>query len=615
MDKKLIKAYLPWGLCAGIFTIAAASGLFYEMDNRLSDALYQERRGTDARIAIVGIDQRSLEALGPFGTWDRRILAQTVSYLNQGDIRPAVIGLDVLLAGETGTEGDLLLAEAAGTGENVVTAAAGTFGSSLVTAEDGTFYLDDFTVKSFDEPYKALRDVTAQGHINAMYDKDGILRHQLLELGLPDGRVFPSFALTIARKYIQQEEGREAGLPPADSRGFWYLNYSGLPEDYSEFISIVDLLEENIPPEYFADRIVLIGPYAAGLGDQYITSADRGEPMYGVEIQANAIHALLEGDYKEEPGAGVQLAVLFLVLAAAGAWFKSSGLAGGGAVWLAGSFAYVIIAKAAYEKGVVLHILWIPLGLTLFFGASVVLHYGKAVLEKQRVTATFKRYAAPEIVDEILRQGTQSLELGGKLTQLAVLFVDIRGFTSMSEALEPGQVVEVLNSYLTLVSSSIKNHGGTLDKFIGDAAMAFWGAPLAQEDYVMKAVLAALDMAKEADRLGDQLEARFGRRLTFGTGIHTGPAVVGNVGASDRMDYTAIGDTVNTASRLESNAPGGKIYISAAVANALEGRINAKAIGSIRLKGKAGEFQVLELEGLAEGSSGRMPVSEGKKAD
>ena len=470
-------------------------------------------------------------------------------------------------------------------------------------------------MKSFDEPYKALRDVTAQGHINAMYDKDGILRHQLLELGLPDGRVFPSFALTIARKYIQQEEGREAGLPPADSRGFWYLNYSGLPEDYSEFISIVDLLEENIPPEYFADRIVLIGPYAAGLGDQYITSADRGEPMYGVEIQANAIHALLEGDYKEEPGAGVQLAVLFLVLAAAGAWFKSSGLAGGGAVWLAGSFAYVIIAKAAYEKGVVLHILWIPLGLTLFFGASVVLHYGKAVLEKQRVTATFKRYAAPEIVDEILRQGTQSLELGGKLTQLAVLFVDIRGFTSMSEALEPGQVVEVLNSYLTLVSSSIKNHGGTLDKFIGDAAMAFWGAPLAQEDYVMKAVLAALDMAKEADRLGDQLEARFGRRLTFGTGIHTGPAVVGNVGASDRMDYTAIGDTVNTASRLESNAPGGKIYISAAVANALEGRINAKAIGSIRLKGKAGEFQVLELEGLAEGSSGRMPVSEGKKAD
>mgnify|MGYP000329151066 CR=1 FL=1 len=105
------------------------------------------------------------------------------------------------------------------------------------------------------------------------------------------------------------------------------------------------------------------------------------------------------------------------------------------------------------------------------------IHYGKAVLEKQRVTATFKRYAAPEIVDEILRQGTQSLELGGKLTQLAVLFVDIRDSPPCLRRWNRDEVVEVLNSYLTLVSSSIKNHGGTLDKFIGDAAMAFWGAP------------------------------------------------------------------------------------------------------------------------------------------
>lgn len=595
MKRRFIRIYLPWLLGAGIFTLAAAWGLFFQADNWLSDALYQERRGTDERIAIVGIDQRALEELGPFGTWDRSILAQAVSYLNQEEDRPAVIGLDVLLAGETGTEGDLLLAEAAGAWENVVTAAAGTFGSSLVTEADGSFYLDDFTVLSFDEPYKALRDVTSQGHINAMYDRDGILRHNLLELGLTDGRNYPSFALTIARMYQQREGGGEVSLPPVNSRGFWYLNYSGLPGDYSEFISVVDLLEGSIPSDYFADRIVLIGPYAAGLGDQYITPADRSEPMYGVEIQANAIHALLEGDFKKEPGMGIQLTALFLVLAAVGLWFKGSGPAAAGAVWLAGSCAYIVFAKAAYEKGIVLNLLWIPLGITVFFGAAAVLHYGKAILEKRRVTTTFKRYVAPEIVDEILKQGTQALDLGGRLTDLAVLFVDIRGFTSMSEALEPEEVVEVLNSYLTLVSASIKSHGGTLDKFIGDAAMAFWGAPLAQEDYVMKAAMAALAMAKEAEHLGDMLEKQFGRRLTFGIGIHTGPAVVGNVGAPDRMDYTAIGDTVNTASRLESNAPGGKIYISGAVAAALEGRIKVEAIGSIRMKGKAEEFEVLEL--------------------
>lgn len=168
MKQRLVRIYLPWLLGAGIFTLAAAWGLFFQVDNWLSDALYQERRGTDERIAIVGIDQRALEELGPFGTWDRSILAQAVSYLNQKEARPAVIGLDVLLAGETGTEGDLLLAEAAGAWENVVTAAAGTFGSSLVTEADGSFYLDDFTVLSFDEPYKALKNVTSQGHINAM---------------------------------------------------------------------------------------------------------------------------------------------------------------------------------------------------------------------------------------------------------------------------------------------------------------------------------------------------------------------------------------------------------------------------------------------------------------
>lgn len=636
MTKEDVRAFLPWVLGAGIFTMGAALGLFYEADNWLSDRLYQERRGTDERIAIVGIDQRALQKLGPFGTWDRSVLARAVSYLNQSeDVRPAVIGLDVLFAGESvpmdgaggteageeagpgepedgagGTEaeeeagpgesedGDALLAEASGAWGNVVTAVAGTFGTSLVNESDGNFYLDNFYVLSLDQPYAALRKATSQGHINAMYDKDGILRHNLLTLRLPDGSEYPSFSLAIAQRYRQWEAGTDAARPPVDSRGFWYLNYSGLPGDYYEFISVADLLEGTIPAEYFAGRIVLIGPYAAGLGDQYMTSADRGEPMYGVEIQANAIHALLEEDFKYEPGNGIQLLALFLLLLGSGAWFKKRGPAGGMAGWMAGLALYIVLAKIAFEKGVVLRLLWIPLGITIFFAASVGVHYGRAIMEKRRVTTTFKRYVAPEIVDEILKQGTESLELGGRHTDLAVLFADIRGFTSMSEALEPEQVVEVLNRYLTLVSAAIKNNGGTLDKFIGDAAMAFWGAPLAQDDYVMKAAQAALDMIKEGDHLGDLLERQFGRRPTFGIGIHTGPAVVGNVGAPDRMDYTAIGDTVNTASRLESAAPGGMIYISRAVADTLKGRIKVREIGAIRLKGKAEEFEALALEGL-----------------
>ena len=217
------------------------------------------------------------------------------------------------------------------------------------------------------------------------------------------------------------------------------------------------------------------------------------------------------------------------------------------------------------------------------------------------MTNTFKRYVAPEIVSEILRQGPEALELGGRLTDVAVLFVDIRGFTTMSESLSPPEVVEILNRYLDLTSRCIMQNGGTLDKFIGDATMAFWGAPLPQEDYIYRAVRAALDMVEGAKALSAELQTRYGRSVDFGVGVHCGKAVVGNVGARTRMDYTAIGDTVNTASRLESNAPAGTVYISRAVADALEGRIRATSLGdTIRLKGKTEGFEVLRLDGLTE---------------
>ena len=223
-------------------------------------------------------------------------------------------------------------------------------------------------------------------------------------------------------------------------------------------------------------------------------------------------------------------------------------------------------------------------------------NYIQAALAKHRVTTRFKKYVAPEIVNEILKEGTDSLKLGGKLTQIAVLFVDVRGFTSMSEKLDPEQLVAVLNRYLGLISECILKNGGTLDKFIGDAAMAFWGAPLRDDDYVFKAVQAAADMAAGSAALAEELERLYGRSVSFGIGIHMGPAVVGNIGSPQRMDYTAIGDTVNTAERLEANAKGGNIYISRAVAEALEGRIRVTPLGKIQLKGKEEGFEVFRMD-------------------
>jgi adenylate cyclase len=585
-------------LAVGMLTLLAALGVLDALDNAASDALYQSRNASDGEIVLIGIDDQAIEELGPYGQWGRDIIAMTLEALNQSeDCRPAAIGIDVLYTGESVQDLDGWLAEAAGQYGNVVTACAAQFGTAFQEDGEGGYYRDDFSVLAFEEPYAALRDVTTQGHINAMLDTDGILRHHMLKLRLPDGTEYPSMALALAQMYHDCYDLGPVALPPVDARNFWYVPFCGEPGDFDESISVADLLSGEISADYFAGKIVFIGPYTIGLQDNYITSIDHARQMYGVEFQANAVQALLWGEYKQEAGDGLQLALLFgvLLLGLLGFWRRRVRTAA--ALWAALCGGWVLLCMGMYQGGWVLHVLWVPVGVTVLFAGSLAVNYIQAAAERRQVTNTFKRYVAPEIVNELLKEGTEALELGGKLTTIAVLFVDVRGFTTMSEMLSPPQVVEILNRYLTLIADCILRNGGTLDKFVGDAAMAFWGAPLPQEDYIMRAVQAAADMVNGSKALSEELMAQFGRTVSFGVGVHVGEAVVGNIGSPQRMDYTAIGDTVNTSARLEANAPGGAIYISRAVADALEGRIRVTSLGdTIKLKGKKDGFEILTMD-------------------
>lgn len=608
MRKKTFKITWKLLLCAfaaaGALTLTAGAGVLQKADLSASDAFYQSPRASDGCIVLVGIDQKALEEIGPYNQWGRDVMARALEALNQSEsCRPAVIGIDVLYTGETNAGEDEWLAEAAGKYGNVVTACLAEFGSSLVEGADGELYLDSSSALTLDEPYAALKEATEQGHINAMLDTDGILRHHLLTVTLPDGRTVPSLALALAEKYLAFRGLGEVTLPPTDSRGFWYLPYCGLPGAFSESISISDLLAGRRSADYFSGKIVLIGPYAVGLQDSYLTSIDHASQMYGVEFQANAIQSLLWGDdYKQEAGNRLQLLLLFLVLFVCVLGFWKRPLRISTPLWLILCAGYLLLCRRLYSLGWVLHVLWIPVGVTLLYAGCLAFNYVQAALEKREVTSRFKKYVAPEIVNEILKEGTDSLKLGGNMTTIAVLFVDVRGFTPMSELLSPTQVVEILNRYLSLISDCILKNGGTLDKFVGDAAMAFWGAPLPQEDYCLHAVQAARDMVEGSRKLSEELMRAYGRTVSFGIGVHVGEAVVGNIGSPQRMDYTAIGDTVNTAARLEANAPGGTIYISRAVCDALEGRIRATSLGdTIKLKGKKEGFEVLVLEEILEG--------------
>ena len=591
--KKILSA-----LVAAVVITAAILAAFDGVDFAFSDRFYNSPGATDGEIVVVGMDQTAVDLLGPM-PWPRSYMADVISYLNSDpENKPAVIAVDVLYIGDgADSEADEALAEACREGGNVVMACAATFGSELVTEGD-SFYMDERTILSWNQPYDELLDAVDIGHINAMPDTDSIIRHALYSIDVPGVGTVKPFSRVIYEKYCEAT-GQEIGEEPAADNGFFYLHYTALPGGYYEDISFADLLEQTVDADYFADRIVLIGPYSMGMQDEYRTSISHAAPMYGIEIQANLIDAYRNSDYPKEVSKIAQAVLLFIVSLAAAYVFIGASVKRGVLVWLISCAVWFALCFALAKTGTVLHVLRIPLALTVLLAVCTGFNYARAQREKRKVTSVFGRYVDPAIMNELLAEGGAAETLGGKNCDIAVLFVDIRGFTTMSESLPPATVVEIINKYLTLTTECIMRYHGTLDKFVGDCTMAFWNAPVEQEDPVYLACCAAVDMAEGAKPLAEELEQRFGRSVSFGVGVHYGPAVVGNIGAPKRMDFTAIGDTVNTASRLESNAPAGTIYISRIVADMLGDRAKTTSLGSsIKLKGKAEGFEVLTLDSL-----------------
>ena len=600
MEKKSIKKLIFILAASAIFTLTAYFGLFNRLDKWIQDSVLLRPQALTGDVVVIGIDDESIEKLGPYNTWDRNVMARALRQLaSDKDNMPAVVAIDTLYSGTTDPGADANLVESTKLLPKVVTATAGVFGSDFVAGENGTFARADHLVLGYDEPFDALKEVTTQGQINAMYDLDGVLRHGILYFDVAGDsgsskRIY-SMAYEAARAFAKAN-GREIELPRTDKRGHYYLTYSAIPGTYNDGWNIAALIEGAVPSDYYAGKIVLIGPYSAGLQDEYFTPIDRAKSMYGVEVQANAIEAFLRSDYKNEAPDWLQAVIVFVLLSVLLAVFMKLKLTPAAAVMAAVCVISIAASYVLFGAGIIIHPLWIPLGTIIMFILAVGIHYVMAYLERIRVTRTFERYVAPEIVDEILKEGVENLSLGGNNVDIAVLFVDVRGFTTMSERLTPEKVVYILNKYLTMASDCVERNKGTLDKFVGDAMMAFWGAPLPQENAVYNAVKTAMEIIEGAARVSDELKAEIGEELRVGVGVNYGPAIVGNMGAEKHMDYTAIGDTVNTAARLEANAPGGTLYISRAVADQLGDKITYESLGgSIKLKGKAEGFEVLKV--------------------
>lgn len=577
---------------AAILCLTVLTSSFYALDAMICDKLYQDMNGVSRDIRIIAIDEETLDEYGSFSTWSREKSAELIELLcADKENMPIAIGMDILFTGETGKDADIHLAEATEKACSVIYASNLVYRGTTKQDDSGQLYYDAMNVEMVEEPYEALRKVSKNGFTNAFVAPDGCIRYtKLFENNNTEAQ---SFAWMLYETY-ETSYGREPVIPQMNEAGQLNFFYSGMVGQFSH-VSMKSVLDGTVPASEFKDCIVLVGAYAPGFQDAYVSAAQRSNPMYGVEIQANIIQALMDGKTAVEAPSWVYLLIVCPLMCLFFFIARRQKLIPVIAESLALIVLHVFAGMLLASKGCIIPQIYFIIMMLILTGFFIVEKYLLENYRRKKMLSAFKKYVAPQVVDELDKEGDFAVKLGGEKRNVAVLFVDIRGFTPLSESLEPEQVVSVLNEYLALTTSCILNNYGMLDKFIGDATMATFNAPFDVDDYIFKAVKAASDMRHGADALAEKLRERFGKKVSFGIGINCGEAVVGNIGCEFRMDYTAIGDTVNTAARLESCAGAGEILISKAVYDNLKDRITAEEVGQMELKGKSNAVTVYRV--------------------
>ncbi len=587
--KKKLQILAETLLVGFLVFILTVTNVFRFFDNMAKDSLYQIPRGIDSKIKIIGIDEKTMAELGPIQTWSRSFYADLLRKLNeQAESKPLLVGFDVLFSGNVDAGDDDFTAAAAESG-NVVIVDHLIYGRKLTTNEDG---FASYPVESIEEPFESLSSVCNMGYSNVSQDSDGTVR-RIIPSEVYEGAEQKMFSNILYEEYCKRK-GITPNAVPVDKNGRAIINYSGKPGDY-EYVSMIDVLNGNIDARAFTDSIVLVGAYAPGMQDDFEVPNGGSHQMYGVEVHANILQSYIQGRFSVNGNKyifGLISAVIAMLMYLLFRKFKP---------WLSLIIMIIVIITFVFvlaifnDYGTAYSIIYLPMMLILSYIASLALGYLRELKKKKKILNAFRKYVAPQVVEEIAKKGDFQIKVGGENRDIAVLFVDIRGFTTMSEVLEPEQVVEILNEYLTLTSKSIFDNLGTLDKFVGDATMAVFNSPFDLPDYEFKAVCAAMDIVNGGKALEKDLMAKYGRSVGFGVGVNVGPAVVGNIGCDFRMDFTAIGDTVNTAARLEANAKKGQVLISDALYERVKDRIEVEEIGEIPLKGKSKGVFVYEV--------------------
>jgi adenylate cyclase len=541
---------------------------------------------SEAPIVLVSIDQDSFDELNLPWPWPRDLHAALIRKLSTSQAK--IIGLDILF---TEPKSDPR--------EDRELAAAIKGAGNVILAAELTEVASDFGAKmTMSLPIPVIRhDALGYGPVNLVIDADGIVRGARPALSFQD-KLYPSFAYLIHQAMLAPTSKPAMTLGPEPR----LINFRGPSRTYP-IVPYYRILRDEIDAGVFRDKTVLIGSFAPSLHDVFGTPYSATQPTAGVEIQANLIETFLAGD-SIIPLANWQHALIFSLLCCLTIWPSIR-------LKPVKAFAVVFALAVLFASGCIIafseYQLWVPmtpalLGIVLSHGGLTLNNYIREQRERLRQRAQFAKYVSRDVVDEIL-EDREGLALGGKRRHITVLFSDIRGFTSISEKIGPEQVVSFLSEYFAQITEIVFKHGGTVDKFIGDGMMAVFGAPKSYGDDALRAVKTGLEMIEMIENLDPKWAKLMGHALKIGVGINSGDAVVGSIGSELRSDFTAIGDTVNLASRLEglTKELGVPLLVSEFTAAELPRDLPLKRLQQVKVQGREAPLLVYTAAAFYQG--------------
>ena len=614
----------------------------FHRPEEISRGVYKINKAKGLRddIVIFGFDEKSLDTLGRW-PWKRSVYAEFLENINKGSKRPRGVLIDVLFTEKSDEQEDQILAEAlAKYKDNTVVDMFAEVSNQIPTLskeiEERIELIEPFGIPSKDKHLQIVNIITPPikrvlnsgvtvAPATSLYgmnprlaakEADKTARRFALVVKIND-KYYPSTVLSLAMLYynvglenIEVNMGeniilRNATLPktkttppkrgnviiPIDSQGSLLINFYGRAGTF-QVRSFSDLVEGKVSEKYFKDKIFLVGVYAEGLQDIHETPYGR---MFGIEMMANTVTQLINRDFIHfsKGYIDILLIVIFGLLISYIVGRKS--ILYSYVTIFALAIVYFFVVVWIFDKYRYVLNLSAPL-ITSMFTLFTMIAYRILTEEKEKkvIQGMFSNYVSKSIVDELIKH-PEKLELGGEERNITVLFSDIRGFTTLSEKLTSQELVAHLNEYLSAMTDIIFKYEGTLDKYVGDEIMAFWNAPLEQENHAALACLAALEMMSKLHNLNENWPED--RNLNIGIGMNTGLMTVGNMGSKSRMDYTLMGDNVNLGARLEGTNKiyGTNIIISDLTYVEIKDQFICRELDNIRVKGKQKPVMIYEV--------------------